>query len=134
MGLWRREIAAKISADELRAALGRLAGRVDIVKLLNQPLTWAGTTNPFALLPQQRSANFGFSGALVPDFEALLRAHTNADARKKMRKKERVLASYGDVRFEQARGCQEVRRVLDAFFKQKSARMRAPVRNARRHS
>lgn len=124
MGLWRREVAAKISADDLRAALGRLAGRADIVKLTNQPLTWAGTTNPFALLPQQRSANLGFSGALVPDFEALLRAHTDAATRKKMRKKERTLASYGAVRFARASDADDVRRVLDAFFKQKSARMR----------
>ena len=124
MGLWRRDAAAKISADDLRAVLSRLAGRADIVKLVNQPLTWAGSTNPFALLPQQRSANFGFSGPLVPDFEALFRARTNAAARKKMRKKERTLASYGAVRFERVRGAIEVRRVLDAFFKQKSARMR----------
>jgi CelD/BcsL family acetyltransferase involved in cellulose biosynthesis len=125
MALWRREAAAAIGADELRAVMSHLAEEADLIKLINQPLTWAGTTNPFALLPHQRSANFGFSGALVPDFEALLRAHTNAAARKKMRKKERALAAYGDVRFEQARGCQEVRRVLDAFFKQKSTRMRA---------
>ena len=125
MALWRRDAAAKIGADDLRAVLSSIAERADIVKLINQPLTWAGTTNPFALLPQQRSANFGFSGALVPDFEALFRARTNAAARKKMRKKERTLASYGAVRFERASGAHDVRRVLDAFFKQKSARMRA---------
>ncbi|HEY5215767.1 MAG TPA: GNAT family N-acetyltransferase [Pseudolabrys sp.] len=124
MGLWRRDTAALIGADNLRAVLGRLAAQADIVKLINQPLTWAGTTNPFALLPQQRSANFGFSGPLVPDFEALLRANTNAAARKKMRKKERALASFGAVRFERVSGAHDVRRVLDAFFKQKSARMR----------
>jgi CelD/BcsL family acetyltransferase involved in cellulose biosynthesis len=125
IALWRHDAAAKINADDLRAVLGRLTGRADIVKLVNQPLTWAGTTNPFALLPQQRSANFGFSGALIPDFEALLRARTNAVARKKMRKKERALANYGTVRFERANGPHEIRRVLDAFFKQKRARMRA---------
>jgi CelD/BcsL family acetyltransferase involved in cellulose biosynthesis len=125
MALWRRDVAATIGANDLRAVLKRLAERADIVKLVNQPLTWAGTTNPFALLAHQRSANFGFSGALVPDFEALFRARTNAAARKKMRKKERTLASYGAMRFEQAHGAHEVRRALDAFFKQKSARMRA---------
>jgi CelD/BcsL family acetyltransferase involved in cellulose biosynthesis len=125
MALWRRDAAAKIGADDLRSALSRFSGRADLVKLTNQPLTWAGTTNPFALLPQQRSASFGFSGSLAPDFEALLRARTNAVARKKMRKKERALAGYGTVRFEQAHGPNEIRRVLDAFFKQKSARMRA---------
>jgi len=124
IALWRREAAANITPTDLREVLARLAGQADIVKLINQPLTWAGSTNPFALLSHQLSPNFGFSGALVPDFEALFRARTNSVERKKMRKKQRVLASYGAVTFEQARGAHDVRRVLDAFFKQKSVRMR----------
>jgi CelD/BcsL family acetyltransferase involved in cellulose biosynthesis len=124
MGLWRRDVATGIEADAVRGVLAHLAGRADMLMLTNQPLTWGGTTNPFALLPQQRAANFGFSGALIPDYKALLRAHTNSATRKKMRKKVRALASYGNVRFEQARGPHEIRRVLDIFFKQKSSRMR----------
>jgi CelD/BcsL family acetyltransferase involved in cellulose biosynthesis len=124
MALWRRDVAARIGAKELKTVLPQLAGRADMLMLVNQPLTWAGTTNPFALLPQQRAANFGFSGPLVPDFEALFRARTNANTRKKMRKKERALAEIGTVRFERASEPHEVRRVLDAFFKQKHARMR----------
>jgi CelD/BcsL family acetyltransferase involved in cellulose biosynthesis len=123
IGLWRRDLAAAIDAEALRAVLARLAGRADIMMLRNQSLTWGGTTNPFALLPHQHAANLGFSGALAPDFEALLRARTNATARKKMRKKERTLASYGAVRFERAETAAHVHRVLDAFFKQKSQRM-----------
>ncbi|MDP2408678.1 MAG: GNAT family N-acetyltransferase [Pseudolabrys sp.] len=124
MGLWRRDAVPRVTAAELRDVLGHLAGHADVLALINQPLTWNGTTNPLGLLPQQRSANFGFSGALVPDFEALLRSRTNADARKKMRKKERTLAGYGTVTFERVREPCQVRRVLDAFLKQKSARMR----------
>lgn len=125
LGLWRRDTAATIGADALRSVLARFSGSVDALMLRNQALTWAGTTNPFALLPHQRAANHGFSGALTPDFEALLRARTNAGARKKMRKKERALAEYGAVRFERADTAAQVHRVLDAFFKQKSARMQA---------
>jgi CelD/BcsL family acetyltransferase involved in cellulose biosynthesis len=125
MALWRRETAAGTGTQDLRAVFAHLTGRADLLKLVNQPLTWAGATNPFALLAHQHAANFGFSGALVPDFEALLRARTNAAARKKMRKKERTLASFGELRFERANGANEIRRVLDIFFKQKSARMRA---------
>ncbi len=124
MALWRRDAAAAIGADDLREVLSRIASHADIVRLINQPLTWAGTTNPFALLPQQRSANFGVSGALVPDFEALFRTCTNSSTRKKMRKKERMLAAYGAVRFERATGAHDVRRALEVFFKQKRARMR----------
>jgi CelD/BcsL family acetyltransferase involved in cellulose biosynthesis len=125
MALWRRDVAATIGAAGLRGALAALSGHADVLRLINQPLTWGGATNPFALLPHQRAANYGFSGALVPDFDALLRARTNSDTRKKMRKKERALASFGELRFERATQPDDVRRVLDAFFKQKSARTRA---------
>jgi CelD/BcsL family acetyltransferase involved in cellulose biosynthesis len=125
MALWRRDVAATIGADGLRDVLESLSGHADVLKLINQPLTWGGATNPFALLPHQRAANYGFSGALVPDFDALLRARSNSEARKKMRKKERALASFGELRFERATEPDDVRRLIDAFFKQKSARMRA---------
>ena len=125
MALWRRDVAATIEARELRSILTQLTSRADFIRLTSQPLTWGGATNPFALLPRQSAANYGFSGALVPDFDALLRARTNADTRKKIRKKERTLAQFGEVRFERASTPDNVRRVLDAFFKQKTARMRS---------
>jgi len=124
MAVWRRDAAESIEADDLRGVLAQLAAHADVLRLANQPLSWGGTTNPFALLPHMRAANYGFSGALIPDYEALLRARTNSATRKKMRKKERALASFGAVRFEQACSDDEVRRVLDVFFKQKSMRMR----------
>ena len=124
MAVWRRDVAESIEVEDLQGVLRQLAGHADVLKLIHQPLSWAGTTNPFALLPHMRSANYGFSGALVPDYESLLRARTNSPTRKKMRKKERALASFGAVRFEQACSDQDIRRVLDVFFKQKSLRMR----------
>ncbi len=125
MALWRSDVAVHLQASDLKAVLSRLGSRADLLRLTNQPLTWGGATNPFALLPRQRSANYAFSGTLIPDFDALLRARTNAAARKKMRKKERTLAGYGHVRFGRAEGQREIRHALDVFFKQKSARMRA---------
>ena len=125
MAVWHSDAITKIGAEELRSVLDQLADEADILRLTNQPLTWSGTTNPFALLPQQRSPNFGFSGSLAHDFDALLLTRTSASDRKKMRKKERTLAGYGAVRFERARAAHDVRRVLDAFFKQKNARMRS---------
>ena len=124
MALWRCGIAGHINAADISAVLASLAGYADLVWLCNQPLTWDGTTNPFALLAHQRAANFGLSGALNEDFEVLLRARTNSATRKKMRKKERALAELGIVVFEQAECPQRIRHVLDTFFKQKSARMR----------
>jgi CelD/BcsL family acetyltransferase involved in cellulose biosynthesis len=125
MALWRRGAAGRIEASDLNAVLAGLAGRADLLRLCNQPLTWGGTTNPFALLAHQRAANFGFSGALIGDFDALLRARTNSATRKKIRKKEHALAEVGTIIFERAQSPQQIRQVLDAFFKQKSARMHA---------
>jgi len=125
VALWRPDVATSVGAGDIRTMLERLAPQADALLLINQSLTWAGTTNPFALLPHQGAANFGFSGALAHDFEALLLARSNPVARKKMRKKQRKLTTYGTVRFERASDDAEVRHVLDAFFKQKSARMRA---------
>jgi CelD/BcsL family acetyltransferase involved in cellulose biosynthesis len=124
MALWRSDVAGQLQATDLKSVLDRLGREADLLKLTNQPLTWGGATNPFALLPRQRAANYAFSGGLIPDFDALLRARTNAAARKKMRKKERTLAGYGTVRFARAEGKRDVRHALDVFFKQKSARMR----------
>jgi CelD/BcsL family acetyltransferase involved in cellulose biosynthesis len=125
MGLWRPGIAAAFEPADLSAMLARLAEHADLLNLHNQPLSWGGTTNPFALLPHQPSASSGFSGALIGDFEALLRAHTDSATRRKMRKKQRALEALGSVRFERAQGPERIRQTLDAFFKQKHARMRA---------
>jgi len=125
MALWRCDVAPQIDAAELRHMFACLRGKVDLICLSNQPLTWEGATNPFALLAHQRAANSGFSGTLVPDFAALLRARTNAATRKKMRKKEHALAELGVVTFASASSAAATRQVLDVFFKQKNTRMRA---------
>ena len=125
MGVWRRDLAAQIDAVDLQAVLAQFAEEADLAILTNQPLTWAGQANPFALLPQQYSPSFGYSGALSRDFDALFEANTSASARKKLRRKERLLAGHGDVTFAKAQGATQVRAVLDDFFEQKTARTRA---------
>src|SRR5476651_452811 len=42
MALWRSDAAATVSINDLRTVLQRIAERADIVKLTNQPQTWAG--------------------------------------------------------------------------------------------
>ncbi|HEU4659519.1 MAG TPA: GNAT family N-acetyltransferase [Pseudolabrys sp.] len=125
MGLWHRDIASAIDDIEIRAAMAQLYGEADALWLTNQPLTWQGATNPFALLPHQPSADFGFSGPLSHDFDGLLRARTNSEMRKKLRKKLRALSEFGVVNFERVNDAETASRVLDTFFKQKSERMQA---------
>ncbi|MBI1201739.1 MAG: GNAT family N-acetyltransferase [Rhodopseudomonas sp.] len=125
VALWRRDAAAAIGEIELLAILAQINDQADLLTLANQPLSWGGLANPFALLPHQASPSFGHSGALLPDFEAWLNARTNSSARKKMRKKERTLAGFGAVRFHKAVGREQIEATLASFFEQKSARMRA---------
>ncbi|HET7847684.1 MAG TPA: GNAT family N-acetyltransferase [Pseudolabrys sp.] len=125
MGLWHRQVASTVDDIDIKASLAQIKSEADALLLRNQPLTWQGATNPFALLPHQHSADSGFSGALSPDFESLLRARTNSVMRKKMRKKLRALSEFGAVKFERVADVHAARRVLDTFFKQKSERMHA---------
>jgi CelD/BcsL family acetyltransferase involved in cellulose biosynthesis len=125
MALWQRSLAADIGGDDLSRVLAGLAGEADLLMLSNQPASWGGRNNPFALLPHQASPSCGHSGALMADFDALLNERTSAVARRKMRKKERTLASFGSVTFERAESDADVARVLADFFAQKTARMRA---------
>ncbi|HZL29513.1 MAG TPA: GNAT family N-acetyltransferase [Pseudolabrys sp.] len=123
--LWRGDFTSKMTADDLRDVLAQLGDAADLLMLTNQPMMWNGKSNPFALLPHQTSPSSGYSGELRKDFDALLTERTNTSARKKMRRKERVLAGLGDVTFERAEADSDVKRVLADFFAQKTARMRA---------
>lgn len=122
MALWRADAVERIGAEDVRAVLAQIDA--DLAVLANQPVSWAGYGNPLALLPQQTSPSFGHRGALQPDFNALFEAITSSSSRKKLRRKERILASHGEVRFEQAKGS-DIQAVLADFFEQKTARTRA---------
>lgn len=123
MAIWRRDVVAIIGRDDLDDVLAKLTG-IDLLALHSQPESWDGIANPFLQLPHQRAPSFGQRGFLDADFEAIWRTRLSASARKKIRKKERMLASYGPLQFRQVQTQAEAVRVLDAFFAQKAERMR----------
>jgi CelD/BcsL family acetyltransferase involved in cellulose biosynthesis len=123
MAIWRRDVATTFSRDELNELLAGLAG-IDLLALRSQPESWDGIANPFLQLPHQMAPSFGQRGALQADFAALEQACLSAPARKKLRKKQRVLASYGPLRFWRVQTQAEALSVLEAFFAQKGERMR----------
>lgn len=123
MAIWRRDVAAAIGRDDINALLAGLAG-IDLLALRNQPESWDGIANPFLQLPHQPAPSFGQRGALKADFAALQRDCLSTSARKKLRKKERVLASRGPLRFWRVETAAEATEVLAAFFAQKAERMR----------
>src|SRR5262249_40539141 len=57
MPLWRRDVAAAVTATDIRSVLATVAQRcgIDLFILLNQPALWDGRPNPFAQLPHQPS-------------------------------------------------------------------------------
>jgi CelD/BcsL family acetyltransferase involved in cellulose biosynthesis len=121
--IWRRDLAP--THAQIESALSQLSARADVLLLVNQPETWLGFANPLGMLSHQPAPSPSYSGTLTPDFDSLLRERTSGASRKKMRKKAETLANFGTVRFARADTAPESRRVLDAFFEQKSARMRA---------
>lgn len=127
IGLWRRDLVGAISASDIRNLMARIALRrgnpVDLLALYSQPLTWAGTANPFGLLPRQLSAEdgaclhltstTGIEGAVSPAMQSRLRA------------KERKLKKLAGYRYIQAVSVPDIDRLLDAFFALKAVHMRA---------
>jgi CelD/BcsL family acetyltransferase involved in cellulose biosynthesis len=120
LGLWRRDLLGALGESEIRAVLAALAARrdpVDLLALINQPLHWAGSSNPFALLRHQRSAEAGTRLSLDGG------AGVSASMRSRLRIKERKLKKLPGYRYLQARSAADIDRMLDAFFDLKAARM-----------
>ncbi|WP_375462501.1 GNAT family N-acetyltransferase [uncultured Methylobacterium sp.] len=119
--------AAAVPAEAVIGALvqaGRAAG-IDVYALGHQPRTWDGAVNPLALTGEP-AASDGYGMMLGPDPEATVRRAFSADARKKLRSKEkRLIEAHGPVAYRQAAGQEEAERFLAAFYAQKAARFSA---------
>lgn len=124
MGLWRRDLAAAMTAELLRPVLAEIANknRIDLFMLRNQPFAWDGCANPFALLAHQRVADdvyrLDFHGR---NGEQVIKARLKPNMRGLLKNKERKLEKLDGYRYFRAATADEVDRVLDAFFVQKAA-------------
>ncbi|MDP4022519.1 GNAT family N-acetyltransferase [Methylobacterium sp. NEAU 140] len=116
--------AAAIPAAALHAALARAgrAGGIDAFVLRHQPRVWDGAINPLAATGEPEASD-AYGLILGPDPEATVRRVFSADARKKMRSKEKRLAeAHGPLAYRRAGTPEEARAFLAAFYVQKSAR------------
>jgi CelD/BcsL family acetyltransferase involved in cellulose biosynthesis len=128
MGLWRRDFALAITEIDLRAILALFADsgrRVDYLELLNQPQQWNDVANPLAVFPHQHSADDNHLLTLHASGEESIASLFSAQARGKLRTKERKLAKLDGYRYTRATTAADVDRYLDAFFAQKAARLQA---------
>jgi CelD/BcsL family acetyltransferase involved in cellulose biosynthesis len=113
----------RAACDALLKETGRLAPqRVDLFLLLNQPLAWAGSTNPLALLPRRESPSFGYATRLPHDAQTFAARKISKNARRRLRKKEQRLATFGPIGYERAATPERARAILEAFLEQKKLR------------
>ncbi|MGU3538366.1 GNAT family N-acetyltransferase [Methylobacterium sp. A54F] len=118
-----REAAALPAAAiaEALAQAGRAAG-IDVFHLAHQPVAWDGAVNPLALGGEPAASN-GYGLMLGPDPDATLRRAFSADARKKLRTKEKRLAeAVGPLAYRRAETREEAERILAGFYAHKAAR------------
>jgi CelD/BcsL family acetyltransferase involved in cellulose biosynthesis len=122
--VWRPELLKDAGHNQLLEGLRSTGPRLDLLILLNQPATWQGEMNPMLQLPHMASPSRAYGGELKSDFEELLKERMGSGSRKKLRQKERQLsAAVGPVTYLRAQTHTEIDQVLEAFFRQKGARM-----------
>ncbi|NWG23067.1 MAG: GNAT family N-acetyltransferase [Pseudorhodoplanes sp.] len=124
---WRRETAEGFRFEDMAYVFGQITERapdLDFVMLFNQPNSWNGAPNPFALLPHHRSTedNFvlhigGRSGKEV------LEQELSNSMRSRLRNKERKLARLPGYHYLKAATAADVDRCLDTFFVQKAEKL-----------
>lgn len=108
----------------LKGAVRSAKVRPDVLLLINQPASWEGSPNQLGIFDHQNSASFLHTASLDADPLNFLARHIAGDTAKKLRKKEKRLACLGVVEHRQARTADDVRVILDAFFRQKLERFR----------
>ena len=96
----------------------------DVFALVNQPREWRGTRNPFALLSHQQSPSSAYAMTLGAKTQAVL-ATVLRDPQKKLHSKELRLARLGRVALIANDTPKLALLILNAFFAQKTARLRA---------
>ena len=124
-----RDPARNFSPAELSAILSQAAkySRVkpDVFQLSNQPESWDGHANPFAVLPRQPSPSFGYKTRLTEEADNIFRARISKDSRRKLGQKERRLAAFGPLTFVHGAGAEAVPAIIAAFCSQQTARLKA---------
>jgi CelD/BcsL family acetyltransferase involved in cellulose biosynthesis len=127
MGLFARSPAHPIDAEALRGMFKAIhaATGAQAAILTSQPREWQGFANPLALLPRHGSPEPAYKFSFTDDLTKLMEAKLSADARRKLKRKERKLGELGPVSYKRAETQEELRRVLDAFFRQKAERFAA---------
>ncbi len=126
--LWRSDAARNLTAGDMQAVLvefARQAPDLDLLLLSNQPETWRGLPNPFALLARQRGTEDNFIMRLgLPGTQVIAR-EISSSMRGRLRNRERKLAKLPGYRYIKATSTEDTERLLAAFFVQKASKLTA---------
>ena len=127
MPLWRRDVASRFTAQDMRSVMSAIAAQangIDLVMLHSQPATWDGTPNPFMLLPHQRASEDNFVLHITAGADDILAQQISGTMRGRLRNKERKLSKILGYRYVRATSAADVDRQLDAFFAQKAEKLK----------
>ena len=123
MALFDRDFAASATLADLDGLIAAISQRseADVLALHQQPLRWRELPNPLALLPHQPSANDCPLLTIEPG--AAPAALISNSFRRRLKGKERKLASLPGYRSHIASTEADITRLLDWFFRVKPLRM-----------
>lgn len=128
VALWRRDVADAMTAQTMHRVLERIAQaapEIDFVRMFNQPESWNGAPNPFALLARHRSTEENFVLPLGLTGPQIIEREISTSMRGRLRNKERKLAKLPGYRYLRASTPAEVSFQLDSFFAQKASKLEA---------
>ncbi len=127
-GIWRRDVAIAITADEIRGVLAQAAEKhnIDLFKLVSQPATLHGVVNPLALFSPQPTPDDVYVLTVTGDNgKQALKACLTSSMIGHLRTKERKLMALDGYRYLRASTTADADRILDAFFVQKESHLKA---------
>jgi CelD/BcsL family acetyltransferase involved in cellulose biosynthesis len=124
-GLWRRDILPTIGENDIRPILHGFKDYVDVVVLCNQPLSWEGASNPFALLSHQPSPDISACLSLPQSATQPINAVLSRSMRSRLRNKERRLQKLPGYRYIKADAAGDIDRLFDGFLALKRDHMAA---------
>lgn len=123
MGLWNRDFveqAGRADLDELLTTI-RERSAADVLAFTQQPFTWQDLPNPMTLLAHQPSANDCPLMTMAQETPAT--TQISSSLRRRLRTKERKLEGLPGYRYYLAARDEDIKRLLDAFFRIKPQRM-----------
>ena len=123
MGIIAPDLAPRLEPAQVQALLARVArmAGADVVHLARQPSVWDAIANPFAALAATRDVNDSYILALEPDFAAQEAGLFSARTRAGLRRKERKLAGFGEVRV--LSGSARAEALIESFLAQKRGQL-----------